>query len=135
MERFILYLVVTNTNSDLVNLGAYIVKDCENPKHILLATGSEVSLAYEVSKLVEDVRVVSMPSEFLFEAQSEEYKTSILPDRSKTVAIEMGATTGWYKYASKVIGIDTFGLSAPAKVVAKHFGFTPEDIANKLLNK
>jgi transketolase len=128
-------LVVTNTNSELVNLGAYIVKDCENPKHILLATGSEVSLACEVSKLIEGVRVVSMPSEFLFEKQEEAYKNTILPDRNKTIAIEMGATAGWYKYASKVIGIDTFGASAPAKVVAKHFGFTAEDIANKILNK
>jgi transketolase len=76
-----------------------------------------------------------MPSEFLFEQQDEEYKNSILPDRSKTIAIEMGATAGWYKYASKVIGIDTFGLSAPAKVVANHFGFTPEAVANKILNK
>ena len=127
-------LVVTNTNSELVNLGAYIVKDCENPKHILLATGSEVSLACEVSKLVEGVRVVSMPSAFLFEQQEEAYKNSILPDRNKTIAIEMGSTAGWYKYASRVIGIDTFGASAPAKVVAKHFGFTPEDVANKILN-
>ena len=125
-------LVVTETSASKVNLGAYIVKDCENPKHILLATGSEVSLAYEVSKLVEGCRVVSMPSQFLFEQQDEAYKNEILPDRNKTVAIEMGATIGWYKYASKVIGIDEFGLSAPAKVVAKHFGFTAEDIAKKL---
>ena len=128
-------LVVTQTNNELVNKGAYIVKDSKDPKYILLATGSEVSLAYEVAKLVDGVRVVSMPSEFLFEQQDEEYKNSILPDRSKTIAIEMGATAGWYKYASKVIGIDTFGLSAPAKVVANHFGFTPEAVANKILNK
>ena len=128
-------LVVTETNNELVNKGAYIVKDSQDPKYILLATGSEVSLAYEVAKMVDGVRVVSMPSEFLFEQQDEEYKNSILPDRSKTIAIEMGATAGWYKYASKVIGIDTFGLSAPAKVVANHFGFTPEAVANKILNK
>ena len=128
-------LVVTQTNNELVNKGAYIVKDSQDPKYILLATGSEVSLAYEVAKLVDGVRVVSMPSEFLFEQQDEEYKKSILPDRSKTIAIEMGATAGWYKYASRVIGIDTFGLSAPAKVVANHFGFTPEAVANKILNK
>ena len=125
-------LVVTQTNNELVNKGAYIVKDSKDPKYILLATGSEVSLAYEVAKIVDGVRVVSMPSEFLFEQQDEEYKNSILPDRSKTIAIEMGATAGWYKYASKVIGIDTFGLSAPAKVVANHFGFTPEGIIEKL---
>ena len=128
-------LVVTETNGQLVNKGAYIVKDSKDLQYILLATGSEVSLAYEVAKMIDGVRVVSMPSEFLFEQQDEEYKNSILPDRSKTIAIEMGATAGWYKYASKVIGIDTFGLSAPAKVVANHFGFTPEAVANKILNK
>ena len=125
-------LKTIETNNELVNKGAYIVKDCQNPKYILLATGSEVSLACEVSKLVEDVRVVSMPSEFLFEQQDESYKNTILPDRSKTIAIEMAATVGWYKYAHKVIGIDTFGLSAPAKVLANHFGFTPETIAKKI---
>ena len=125
-------LKTIETNNDLVNKGAYIVKDCQDPKYILLATGSEVSLACEVSKLVEDVRVVSMPSEFLFEQQEESYKNTILPDRNKTIAIEMAATVGWYKYAHKVIGIDTFGLSAPAKVLANHFGFTPEAIAKKI---
>lgn len=125
-------LTVRNTNSDLVNKGAYIVKDCEKPDYILLATGSEVSLAYEVSKLIKNVKVVSMPSEFLFNQQSEEYKKSILNDKEKTIAIEMGTTLGWYKYANNVIGIDTFGLSAPAKVLAQHFGFTAEEIVKKI---
>ena len=124
-------LTVRNTNSDLVNKGAYIIKDCEKPDYILLATGCEVSLAYEVSKLIKNVKVVSMPSEFLFNQRSEEYKKSILNDREKTVAIEMVTTLGWYKYANNVIGIDTFGLSAPAKVLAQHFGFTAEEIVKK----
>ena len=76
-----------------------------------------------------------MPSEFLFNQQDEAYQRSVLNDRNKTIAIEMGATAGWYKYASRVIGIDTFGLSAPAKVLANYFGFTPEGIVNKILNK
>lgn len=125
-------LKTTETNNELVNKGAYIVKDCKDPKYILLATGSEVSLAYEVSKLIAGVRVVSMPSEYLFNLQSKEYQESILPDRSKTIAIEMGATAGWYKYAHKVIGIDQFGLSAPAKVLANHFGFISEAIVAKI---
>ena len=125
-------LKTTETNNELVNKGAYVVKDCENPKYILLATGSEVSLAYEVSKLVDGVRVVSMPSEFLFNQQTAEYQRSVLPDRDKTIAIEMGSTIGWYRYAAKVIGIDRFGLSAPAKVLANHFGFTPEAVAKKI---
>lgn len=128
-------LTVTETNGQLVNKGAYVVKDCANPDYILVATGSEVSLAYEVSKQLANVKVVSMPSEFLFNQQDEAYQQSILGDRSKTIAIEMGATCGWYKYASQVIGIDTFGLSAPAKVLANHFGFTPEAIINKIINK
>ena len=132
-------LTVTKTDSDKVSLGAYVVKDAETPDHILLATGSEVSLSLEAAKLIEaeglSVKVVSMPSEFLFEEQSEEYKESVLPCRCKTTAIEMGCSHGWYKYAKRVIGIDTFGLSAPAGVLAKHFGFTPEAIANKILNK
>ena len=132
-------LLVTKTDASKVSLGAYVVKDAETPDHILLATGSEVSLALEAAKLIEDeglsVKVVSMPSEFLFEEQSEEYKESVLGCRCKTTAIEMGCSHGWYKYAKRVIGIDTFGLSAPAGVLAKHFGFTPEAIANKILNK
>ena len=132
-------MTVTSTDASKVCLGAYIVKDALNPDHILLATGSEVSLALDAAKIIEaeglKVRVVSMPSEFLFEEQSEEYKENILPCRCKTTAIEMGCSHGWYKYAKRVIGIDTFGLSAPAGVLAKHFGFTPEAIANKILNK
>ena len=132
-------LLVTKTDDNKVSLGAYVVKDAENPDHILLATGSEVSLALEAAKLIEaeglSVKVVSMPSEFLFEEQCEEYKESVLGCRCKTTAIEMGCSHGWYKYAKCVIGIDTFGLSAPAGVLAKHFGFTPEAIANKILNK
>ena len=132
-------LTVTKTDSEKVGLGAYVVKDAEKPDHILLATGSEVSLALDAAKLIEaeglSVKVVSMPSEFLFEEQSEEYKESVLPCRCKTTAIEMGSTHGWYKYAKRVIGIDTFGLSAPEGVLAKHFGFTPEAIENKILNK
>ena len=126
-------LKTIETNGELVNKGAYVVRDCIDPKYILLATGSEVSLAYEVSKHIDGVRVVSMPSEFLFEQQSEEYKKSIIPDRNKTIAIEMGATVGWYKYAHKVIGIDRFGLSAPAKVLTEHFGFTTDAIIKKIV--
>ena len=132
-------LVVTKTDSSKVRLGAYVVKDAEAPDHILLATGSEVSLALDAAKLIEEeglsVKVVSMPSEFLFEEQSEEYKNSVLPCRCKTTAIEMGSSHGWYKYAKNVIGIDRFGLSAPAGVLAKYFGFTKEDIAKKILGK
>jgi len=130
-------LEVIETSVESVKLGAYVIKEEKNPDHILLATGSEVKLALDAAKLLEEtglkVRVVSMPSEFLFEQQSEEYKNSVLSDRSITTAIEMGTTHGWYKYANRVIGIDVFGLSAPAKDVANYFGFTPQDVVNKIL--
>lgn len=132
-------LIVTKTDTNKVNLGAYVIKKVKKADYILLATGSEVSLALEVSKLIEaegfNAKVVSMPSEFLFEKQSEEYKKNVLPCKNKTIAIEMGSSHGWYKYADKVIGIDTFGLSAPANILTKQFGFTPEAIAKKILNK
>lgn len=128
-------LKVVDTNNELVRKGAYVVKDCENPARILLATGSEVSLAIDVANELGNTRVVSMPSMYLFEQQSEEYRKSILPNREKTIAIEMAATIGWYKYANQVIGIDSFGFSAPAKVVANHFEFTKEGIIKKILNK
>ena len=99
---------------------------------VLLLFRLLVRLFYFIRQLIKNVKVVSMPSEFLFNQQSEEYKKSILNDREKTVAIEMGTTLGWYKYANNVIGIDTFGLSAPAKVLAQHFGFTAEEIVKKI---
>lgn len=132
-------LIVTKTDTNKVNLGAYIVKEVKKADYILLATGSEVSLALEVSELIEskgfNAKVVSMPSEFLFERQSEEYKKNVLSCKDKTIAIEMGSSHGWYKYADKVIGIDTFGLSAPASILTEQFGFTPEAIAKKILNR
>lgn len=131
-------LTVSKTDESLVSKGAYVVVDEENPNYILLATGSEVSLAISVQKLLLEkgikARVVSMPSEFLFEKQTQEYKDSVLSNRDITIAIEMGSSHGWYKYANKVIGIDRFGLSAPAEVLRDYFGFTKEKIVDKILN-
>ena len=131
-------LTVTKTDESLVSKGAYVVVNEENPDYILLATGSEVSLAISVQKLLLEkgikARVVSMPSEFLFEKQTQEYKDSVLSNRDITIAIEMGSSHGWYKYANKVIGIDRFGLSAPAEVLRDYFGFTKEKIVDKILN-
>ncbi|HXL02053.1 MAG TPA: transketolase [Candidatus Atribacteria bacterium] len=118
--------------------GAYIIADCAPhlPQLIIIATGSEVSLALEAyEKLTFEgvhVRVVSMPSFELFEEQSEAYRREILPPEvKKRMAIEAGATLGWYKYVGeegKVIGIDRFGASAPGKVVLENLGISLENI-------
>ncbi|MBM7452960.1 transketolase [Acholeplasma morum] len=114
--------------------GAFVVsKEHERLDGILLAAGSEVSLAIEAQKVLKDlgkdVRVVSMPSHYLFEKQDKAYQESILPSNVKTLAIEMGSSQSWYKYTKHVFGIDRYGLSAPLEVVIKAFGFTKEKVA------
>ncbi len=80
------------------------------------------------------VRVVSMPSTTTFDRQSVEYKASVLPAGVPRVAVEMGSTDGWWKYGcAAVVGIDTYGESAPAPVLFKHFGFTAENVAETVL--
>ncbi len=117
--------------------GAYIIADSKKtPEIILIATGSEVNLALSAYEQLKrrgiSVRVVSMPSFELFEEQSDEYKESVFPKKiEKRLAIETGSSLCWYKYVGlngKVIGIDRFGLSAPANVLFKEFGFTVENI-------
>ena len=124
-----------------VQRGAYIVKDTEgNPDIVLLATGSEVSLAIEVADILHDrnVRVISMPCFELFEQQSEDYKKSLIPDRGcMKISIEAGITHGWERYIGingLSIGIDHYGLSAPYKDLAQEFGFTPEKVKNRILD-
>lgn len=128
--------------------GAYILKDSEKetPDVILMATGSEVELIYEASKLLKgkgiDARVVSMPSLEVFESQGEEYKEKILPmNIRKRVAVEAASSFGWHKYVGldgEIISIDRFGASAPAEILFKEFGFTVENVVEKvekLMNK
>ncbi|MGJ0492490.1 transketolase [Methylobacter sp.] len=122
-----------------VSRGAYVLADAVDlsPDVLLLATGSEVApcvTAYEqlASEGIK-ARVISMPSWELFEAQSQEYRDSVLPPSVKArVAVEAASSFGWERYAGSDgarFGLHAFGLSAPAKVVAHHFGFTPENIA------
>jgi len=115
--------------------GAYILADAPGakPDVILIGTGSEVSLcvdAYE--QLTRDgiqARVVSMPSWELFEHQSEEYRATVLPPHlSARVSVEQASTFGWDRYASRRIGMHTFGASAPLKELQKKFGFTPDAV-------
>ncbi|MCE0494137.1 transketolase [Vibrio salinus] len=125
--------------------GAYILKDCAGkPELILIATGSEVELAVnaaaELEKEGKKVRVVSMPSTDIFDKQDAAYRESVLPsDVTARIAIEAGIADIWYKYVGfggKVIGMMTFGESAPAGELFKQFGFTVENVvktANEVL--
>jgi transketolase len=122
-------------------LGAYIVKDYERFEAIIIATGSELQLAIDVQeKLAKDhsiyVRVVSMPSQELFLKQPREIQERILPNTCKNVvAIEMGASMSWYRFANKVYGIDDFGRSGKGKDVIDFFGFTVDKIINDYLKQ
>ena len=102
---------------------------------VIIATGSEVQLALKAQELLAArkiaVRVVSMPSTTTFDLQSAAYKAEVLPAGIPRIAVEMGSTGGWWKYGvTAVVGIDTYGESAPAPVLFTHFGFTPENVAD-----
>ncbi|QJC37251.1 transketolase [Enterobacteriaceae endosymbiont of Donacia thalassina] len=125
-----------------ISYGAYILKDCldKNPQIILIATGSEVPLAVEVYKklslLKYKTRVISMPSTDTFDKQTKEYRNYLLPKHIKCrIAIEAGSKDFWYKYVGLdgiVIGMNTFGYSAPANKLFQKFGFTVENIILKI---
>ncbi|MEN6630365.1 MAG: transketolase, partial [Sulfuricella sp.] len=116
--------------------GAYVLADAAKPKLVLIATGSEVALAMDAKKVLDEqgipTRVVSMPSTNVFDKQDKAYKDSVLPKGVKRVSIEAGVTDGWYKYVGEgaVIGLDRFGESAPAGELFKLFGFTVENVVN-----
>jgi len=119
-----------------VEKGGYTVSDVANPRAVIIATGSEVSLALAAQKQLGDagipVRVVSMPSTGEFDRQSAEYRNSVLPKALPKVALEAGVSDYWRKYVGTegaVVGIDRYGESAPAADVFKHFGFTAENVA------
>ena len=128
--------------SDLgdISRGAYVLSEPANvgvkkTHGVIIATGSEVQLAMAAQKLLAQrkigVRVVSMPSTNVFDRQDTDYKQSVLPKGLPRVAVEMGSTDGWWKYGcAAVVGIDTYGESAPAPVLFKHFGFTAENVAD-----
>ncbi len=126
----------TEGKADLVLKGAYNLKSVTNPRVILIATGSEVQLALDVSKLLEDenisASVVSMPSWDLFELQTQEYRKSLLPDNVLKVSIEAGSTLGWDRYSNLQIGLNRFGSSAPADINFEKLGFSPESILAKI---
>ncbi len=122
--------------------GAYILKEAAsgNPAVVLIATGSEVSIAVDAADQLESegikARVVSMPSWELFDAQPETYRTSILPPELPRVVIEAGVTLAWGRYLENsrdyVLGIDRYGASAPYKVIYQQYGLTPERIVEQV---
>ncbi len=119
-----------------VSHGAYVLQDAANPRVVLIATGSEVSAAIDAAKLLAAegiaARVVSFPSWKIFEEQTAEYKASVLPAGVPKLAVEAGATLGWWKYVGldgDVIGLDRFGASAPGPIVLKELGFSAENVA------
>ncbi len=118
--------------------GGYVLADSEgDPEVILIATGSEVSLAVDAyEELRSDgvrARVVSLPSWYLFDLQPDEYRESVLPQAVQArVAVEQASTLGWDRYVGprgQIVGMHTFGASAPLKEVQRKFGFTPERVA------
>jgi transketolase len=117
-----------------IQKGGYVLADAPGAKAVLIAAGSEVQLALAAQKLLEfPVRVVSMPCTSAFDRQDEGYRSSVLPKGLPRVAVEAGVTDFWRKYVGlegAVVGIDRFGESAPAGDLFKHFGFTPENVAN-----
>ena len=119
-----------------VSKGAYVLADAADPKVILIGTGSEVWPCMDAKRLLEAegiaARVVSFPSWELFDEQSAEYKTSVLPAGIPKLAVEAGSPLGWWKYVGldgDVIGLDRFGASAPGPVVMEKLGFSAENVA------
>ena len=124
-----------------ISKGAYVLAEPsevglkKKAQAVIIATGSEVQLALKAQELLATrkiaVRVVSMPSTTTFDQQDVAFKTAVLPKGLPRIAVEMGVSDGWWKYGcAAVVGIDTFGESAPAPVLFKHFGFTPENVAD-----
>ncbi len=126
---------------DEISRGAYVLAEPSEvgmkrkAQAVIIATGSEVQLALKAQEQLAAqgvaVRVVSMPSTTTFDRQDRAYKEQVLPRGVPRVAVEMGVTDFWWKYGcAAVVGIDTYGESAPAPVLFKHFGFTPENVAD-----
>lgn len=122
-----------------VSRGGYVLADAPNAQAIVIATGSEVALALEARALLEKegiaIRVVSMPCTEVFDAQDSAYKAAVLPKGVPRVAVEAGVTDFWYKYVGldgAVVGIDTYGESAPAGVLFKHFGLTAQAVVDSV---
>ena len=120
-----------------ISRGGYVLSDASNPQAIILATGSEVSLAVDAQKVLEaegtSTRIVSMPSTNVFDRQNVDYREAVLPKGVPKVAVEAGVTDFWRKYVGTdgaVVGVDTFGESAPAAALYEHFGVTVQAVVS-----
>lgn len=116
--------------------GGYVLKEASaEAKLTLVGTGSELNLCLEAASVLESegipTRVVSLPSWFLFEKQDAAYRASVLPKSLPTLSVEAGSSFGWAKYALEHVAVDTFGVSGPADVLFKEFGFTVENVVNR----
>ena len=134
--------ILEGTSAEGVSRGAYtIYENSAHPEYLFLASGSEVSLCIEAAKMLADtgrsVRVVSMPCRELFERQSLEYRESVVPGTcTKRIIVEAGVKFGWGRYVAdesktRFVTLDTYGDSAPYKVLAEQFGFTAENVLAK----
>ena len=130
------------SSEQLANIarGGYVLKDCAGtPELIFIATGSEVELAMQAAEQLtaegRQVRVVSMPATDVFDKQDAAYRESVLPAAvTARVAVEAGIADFWYKYVGfggRIVGMTTFGESAPAELLFKEFGFTVENVVAK----
>ncbi len=128
--------VLEGVKADGVEKGGYIIANVESPQAAIVATGSEVSLAIEAQTLLAakgiGVRVVSLPCWEAFEAQSPQYRESVLPKLLPTLSVEAGTTLGWERYADRCVALDRFGASAPYADVYSKLGFTPQHVADEL---
>jgi transketolase len=138
-SRQSLPFVSREVDVDAIRRGAYVIGEAaggiSEAQAVLIATGSEVGLAAQAQKSLAEtgvsVRVVSMPSTTVFDRQTAQYKSQVLPEGVPRIAIEAGVTDFWWKYvraSGAVIGIDRFGESAPAKDVFEYFGFTVDNV-------
>jgi len=124
-------------SADGVRHGAYVLKDCEGePQLVLIGTGAETGLVVQAAEKLSDeglrVRVVSMPSWELFEAQDQSYRDSVLPPNVHArLAVEAGSPQGWHRWVGQrgdVLGVERFGASAPGGEILKQYGFTVENV-------
>ncbi len=139
-------LPLSDAKAEEARKGAYIVKDATDCNLMILATGSEVSLAMDSAVLLEKenpalkIRIISMPCWEIFEKQPKSWRDSVInPDCKRRVSLEAGITLGWQKYTGSsdlglCIGIDHFGASAPAEHLAEEYGFTPAKVAARVKN-
>ena len=136
LSRQNLPMLRTSSDKNMTSKGGYVISPAQgNRQATIIATGSEVSLAVDAQKILQqkgiDVAVVSMPCMELFEEQSLNYQLEVLGN-APVISVEAGSTFGWNRYAQKTIGIDTFGASAPASKLYEYFGLTADEIASEV---